>query len=318
MNPLPQLPLVDGNTFLIDNSGLELLRCSRLFELQFLRKRVKVGANAGANFGSTCHAGWAVRYHRCNNKAVKSEDVPHIQAAMKQWLDSSPQPLEDFRDFNHACRVMEAYNEHYGDEDFEIISNQRGEPVIENSFAYPFGTVKGRQIVYTGKIDLGVRDRNGIWSFDHKTAFQFGKGWEQQMMMDAGQLGYAWALKQTTGVMPMGYIIDGVRIRRPKREDEYKNTAPCDASDLMRIPVFLTPDNLDEWYEDTVHLIERIFEEYEKGYFPRFRSQCVHKYGACDFYDVCSVSRGNRQAALDSNMFEENKWSPLKEPIAST
>lgn len=316
---LPPLPLVDSNTFLIDNSALELLRCPRLFLYQFLCKRVKSVPNTGANFGSGMHRGWEVRTRRCFNKAVKPEDIPFIHDAMRKYFEENPQPENEFRTFDHACRCMEAYNEQYGDEKFDILRDRNNNHIIESSFAFPFATVKGRQVVYTGKIDTGIGDSYGSWSFDHKTHSAIsdsGPRWESQMMMDGGQIGYVWALQKTLGYSPMGYIIDGIRIRAPRKKDEYTGVPPVDATDLQRIPVFVTQDTIDEWYENTIHLIEQIFDWHEQGFFPMYRWACVHKYGVCDFYDVCSVSRSNRQANLDSNMFEENKWSPLK-PIAS-
>lgn len=314
MRPLPPLPLVDGH-LLMDNSGLDLARCPRLFELQFLRRRVLASSKAGRNFGSTLHAGLAVQYRQCDVKPITPEAIPLVHEAMRTWLETNPQPLEDFRNFNHACTVMQAYWDNYRGEPWKIIQNQQGERIIEASFALPFRTVMGIPVIWCGKIDTGIEDNNGVWSFDTKSAFQFGELWEAGMAMDPGQLGYVWALKQAVrpGTPVQGYIINGIRIRRPKKNDEYLGVAPVDHSDFLRIPHHVSDEIIDEWVENTVHLIEDIITYHQKGFFPMRRSQCVPKYGRCDMYDVCSTGLASRDSALESNMYEDNTWSPLRQ-----
>ena len=333
MNPLPLVDIEPhlqeyyGGTkaFLVDNSSLEQLRCPRLYQQKQLDRRDLVSAKAGANFGSTIHVGRAVRYRRCGANAVTPEVVIEINDAMQKWLAEHPQPLDDFRDYNHACTVMAAYNNNYGNEGFRIVTNAKdGTPLVEKSFALPFGKVnypgqkEDTAIIYTGKIDLGIYDNHGLWSHDLKTAFQFGEMFDAQMAMDGGQLGYVWALKQATGVMPRGYIIDAVRIRRPSRKSEYDLSAPCDASDFKRMPFFVTEDTLDEWESNTKALIETIFWHHSRGYFPMHRWHCVGKYGKCEMYDVCSAARESREAILNGTLYEEYTWTPLNVPQLTT
>lgn len=334
---LPSLPLINvepelqeyygGKTaFLIDNSTLELLRCPRLYEYKGLRKREYTGTKAGANFGSTLHVGWAVRYRRCGSNPVGPEDAVAINETMAKWVGENPQPLDDFRDYNHACVVMAAYNNHYTSEGFKIVTVKKAldnkvlieEPLVEKSFALLFGRIGDHAIIYTGKIDLGIYDNHGLWSQDHKTAFMFGDAFDAQMQMDGGQLGYCWALFKATGVMPRGYIIDAVRIRKPSRKSEYDQTAPVDASDFKRMPFFITDDTIEEWKEDVNHLIKTIFYHHGMGYFPRHRWHCVGKYGKCEMFDVCSVGRESREAVLTGTLYEDYLWSPLNIPQIKT
>lgn len=310
-----QIPLLNG-AFLIDNSGIELLRCPRLFLNVFLRRRVLASAKAGRNFGSTLHIGWATRYSLLGPKRVDPLTEGAIRSAMYGWLEANPQPIEDFRNYAHACNVMGVYNQHYQDEPFEVVANPSdGKMIVEKPFALPFGLVDGIPIIYIGKIDIGIRNTEGVWSFDHKSAFQFGRTFEAQMQQDGGQLGYTWALKNILGpdVKVNGYIIDAVRIRRPRKEDRYSDSGgpPVDASDLLRIPYHVSDDALAEWQDDTTELIRSIFHYCRTDKFPRHRWHCTNKYGTCDMYDVCSLPRGARENALYGNMYEPNTWSPL-------
>lgn len=316
MNTLPPLPLVD-DAIILDNSTIELLKCPRLLELKWLRARVPVADKAGANFGSTIHRGLEVRYHKAGTGRVDSSARIDINQAMSEWQQEHPQPEGDFRDFEHSVKMMNAYLEQYPTESFKILNNNEGKPIIENSFLLPFGAdIHGHPLYYSGKIDLGIQDQNGLWSFDHKTAFQFGAGFDQQMNMDGGQRGYCWALGQVMATKPQGYIIDAIRVRRPTKKkgqaEEYGGASCIDATDFSRKPVWVTQDDLDEWREDVITLVTNIFDYHAKGYFPRHRWNCVNKYGACEMFEVCSCPRSQRDSILASGMFEDNTWTPLK------
>lgn len=319
---LPPLPLV-GGAFIIDNSGLEDLKCPRLFQYKQLNRKVAANARAGANFGSTIHRGLETRYNRCGPNRVDELTKVAIDADMLAWLAENPQPDMDFRDYNHACKMMAVYNNIYQNEQFKIVvSPTTSKPIIEASFCLPFGEIRLKEpnpnlpnggwfipIYYSGKIDLGIQDNNGIWSFDHKTAFQFGESFDKQMAMDGGQLGYCWALGQVLGVKPQGYIIDAIRVRRPKKQDEFGGIDCIDGTDFKRTPYYVTDDMLAEWREDVMQLIKNIFDYHASGHYPRHRWQCTNKFGMCDFYDVCSTLRNQREMVLESGMYEENTWS---------
>ncbi len=315
----PPLPLVDG-ALLIDNSTLELLKCPRLLEYEWLRKRSLVAAKAGRNFGSAMHVGWARRYELCGVNAVTPEAVVDINEQMRLHLEGHQQPEGDFRDFNHACTVMKAYNDAYGNEGFHIVEQPAhcanpGKPIIEEGFAIPIGMAQNIPVIYCGKIDLAIQNAEGVWSFDHKTAFQFGESFQKQMEQDGGQLGYCWALGQILGKKPIGYIIDAVRVRRPTKKDTYAGVAPVDGTDFYRIPRWVSQADLDDWKADVLAMIADILWHHDRNYFPRHRWQCVGKYGACDFYDVCSAPKEQREAHLANEaLFEADTWSPLKQP----
>src|SRR6267142_3078694 len=321
-HPIPTLPLVNG-AFLIDNSTLEKLKCPRLYQLEPLNKRVLADAKAGRNFGSTLHRGWEVRSKLCGNKAVNSDYVPLINNAMLEWLNDNPQPLEDFRNFNHACEVMRVYNNYYKDEPYKILINPKTlDPLVECSFALPLGTVWNTPVLWCGKLDLLTEWDTGVWAGpDHKTTFQFGENWEKSMMTDSGQCGYTWAARQVLGpsVKVNGYIIDGVRIRAPRKKDLYdEDKPPVDKTDFKRIPYYVSDDDIEEWKEDTLALIADIFHHHSRSFFPRSRPHCVGKFGPCDMFNICTLPRARRHDALMGTAYEDNHWSPLKQVEEAT
>lgn len=318
MTPKHDIPLVEGH-FILDNSSLEQLRCPRLYQYSSVQRKALITAKAGRNFGSAIHLAMAVRHIRCGSEAVTPEVFEEQKNSMYLWLKAHPQPARDFRDYNHAENVIAAYNKHYQIEPFKIVKNHEGKPIVEHSFLLPFGTVDGIPVLWAGKIDLMVEDNNGHWVFDTKTAFQFGETWTCQMAEDSGQRGYVWAGQQVLGKKLYGSIINGIRIRRPKKEDQYTGVAPIDKTDLQRIPVYITDTEIEEWHRDTSECIHSLFDMYRRGYFPKHRWMCVTKYGLCDFYKVCSLAPAFRDANLnDPNLYEDDTWTPLKTPEIQT
>jgi hypothetical protein len=322
-------PLIDG-AFVIDNSTLEKWKCPYAFSM---RDRVPANARAGANFGSTIHRGLETRYKLAGTKPLSPAQQVLCNSAMHEWLTENPQPEMDFRNYAHAEKFLAVYNKIYPQESWQIVKTAEGKEIIESSFCLPFGVcwpnghvtdwplfplkfaaikclpVDAIPLYYSGKIDLCIRDSNGIWSFDHKTAFQFGDTFDQQMGRDGGQLGYCWALEQTLGIRPCGYIIDAMRVRKPSRASEFTGAAPIDGTDFKRIPNWITPDQLAEWKENVLAIIGDIFASYRRGFFPQHRWQCTNKYGACDYIEVCTSGKTDRARILASGLFEDNKWT---------
>lgn len=248
-----------------------------------------------------------------------------MNSAMYEWLQENPQPMGDFRTYEHACKVMEAYNAAYPVEPFEILKNSKGEPFVESSFAFPLGTVyletpqlvpdKQRVLVlWSGRIDLAILNSDGEWTFDHKTAFMFGDQWRDDLAQNGGQHGYCWAFQQVFGRKPRGFVINGIRVRKPSRKAEYEQIAPVDNTDFVRIPFEVSQDNIEEWREDVLALISSLFSQHATGFFPRCRKACVSKFGQCDFYSVCSLPRDQREQVLNSTLYADNTWTPLNKP----
>lgn len=325
--PLQFLKRENGSlAFLIDNSTLETLTCPRLYELKHLRMRDLVAARAGRNFGAGLHVGWRERYLRCGSAPVDESSEAAINEAMATFFRDKPQPPEDFRTLDHACKVMKAYNQRYLTEAFTILPKNDGTPAVEASFAFTLGHLKYQplprdpeianaqdiEIVYTGRVDLLTKDPEGEWvGPDHKTAFMFGQGFQDAMATDAGQRGYCWAFQQMYGRPPRGYVIDAVRIRPPTKKATYAGDAPISFEDMQRIPFYIFPDDIEEWRQDTLAKIETIFWMHARDYFQKHTKMCVTKYGRCDMFEVCITARGSREAVLSSNQFEDLTWSPL-------
>lgn len=342
---MSKISLVDG-CLLLDNSAIEKWRCPQEFDYSVNAKRSLVASRAGRNFGSACHEGWNVRYKECGTAPATSAAIEKINETMRLYFERSPEPSGDFRNYGHSVRYMAEYNKVYQTEPFKILGQpdhctNPGRPIIEEPFMLPFAIAykataglwtvlpwdQARYlswraapvdwiipIFYTGKIDLGIENDNGIFSFDHKTSFEFGEKFTKDMMINGGQRGYCWALGKIIGRKATGYIIDACRVRRPSKKTDYEGAGNIDASDFQRLPKWLDDIELAEWETDVRAIIQNILTIDSTGHYPRHRWECVRKYGECDFYQICTSLAAQRHWQLfDSMQYEENKWSPLKQ-----
>lgn len=308
---LPLLPLVDG-ALLLDNSTLELLQtCPRSMEYAYLRKRTLAREKPALNFGSAIHAALAHRYKHFEDRALTTPDLVQVLDVLDQHFLANPQPDGDYRTLSLARSLTESYFKVWSREPFKVVQGK-----VEASFALLIGHINGQPVYWTGRIDLVVEENSGIWVMDHKTSSMFGESFWNEMAMTAQQLGYVWACKQSLGKTPRGYIINGIRTRKPTRLDEYDETKMVRADDFARQQFVVTEDMLTEWQENVLSLVREFLWHHSNDYMPRKTKWCVGKYGLCPFYDVCSLPRSSREQMLMSSQYEDSVWSPLNKPKA--
>ena len=346
------LPLLDG-CFLFDNSSLEQFQnCPHEYYISHIRRRILNADRAGMNFGSCCHLGEKLRYELYGNNPCG--DITPIHAAFAEHFDKHPEPVGDYRNLGMAQEWLRAYNEVYGREPFEIIKLKDGRPFVEMSFMTPFGVISFNgddkipiinkasaffnqpindiafwiefqkkqgniPIFFTGRIDLGISDQSGKWVMDAKHVFMFGKNFTAEMQASNQMRGYCWQFQKFYGELPKGYIINATRVRPPVKGAEFDSSLLFRTSgkdpDFLRIPQHISQTDLDEWEQNTLHLLEELFFNYNRGVFGKHKKSCVGKYGPCQFYELCnSVEPGTREAYLMSNSFCDNNWSPLNNP----
>lgn len=317
MNPtFPPLPLVDG-AILLDNSSLELLQtCPRQFEYSWLRKRTLAADRPALNYGGGLHVGLAARYKLFGTALLDDIAEAACLDTMTEHFKLHPQQDGDFRTAEACARLFRAYNIAFKKEPFTILTAGT-KPCVEVSFAFPLGSVQNTPVIFTGRIDLCVKDATGEWVLDHKTSSIFGDSFWRDMAMTAQMRGYAWAFKQTFGRRPTGYIVNGIRVRPPTKEEQMAESVGIEPvlrkDNFERRPFFITDDDLDEWRQDTLTQVATAVWHYGSGLFPRHKKWCVGKYGTCQFYDVCSLPASERLRVLATNAFEDNVWSPLNQ-----
>lgn len=326
LTTLPPLPFIldaDGIPCLMfDNSTLSKLNvCPKEFAISWLLKRTASGDKPALNFGGGMHLGLAHRYKALGSQPVTDTAAQEINAIFSEHFEKNPQPVGDHRTLELAQNTMNVYNKTYKKEDFEVVNGPDG-LLVESSFMVRLadmevlinGLLDVVRIYYIGRIDLIVRDSSGLWVLDHKTTSVLGQSLWDDMRMTPQMLGYMWACEQTLGTMPVGYIVNALRVKRPTKKDEYFSDGGITKEDFARMPEYKTAEDVARWKRNTIALIKEMFYHYNEGYFPEKRSWCVGKFGKCQFYEVCSLPERSQASVLSSGMFADNVWSPLNKP----
>jgi hypothetical protein len=75
------------------------------------------------------------------------------------------------------------------------------------------------------------------------------------------------------------------------------------------------PNWRQEWFESACTQVDHFLWLYQRGTFPmtgKFQRMC-NKYGGCPYLDICTKpTLEERLSLLDSGVYTENTWSPLK------
>ena len=309
-----ELPTIQG-MLVADNSALEdIQQCPYLYYIKNIRRRVNSSTSSGLNFGGALHEALRVRYRRCNNNACDDETQQLMIKELENWFSIKPALVGDHRTLELAIAFVKMYNRVYKREPFLIIP-VKGVMIVEKPFMFKLGTISdGRHVIFIGKMDLGVTDNSGIWVFDHKSTFAFGKGFEEDMQITPQFRGYARAVKEICGVMPEGYIINAMRVRQPTDESFFTEDKGIRPDDFKRMQYPFSYRELEEWEQNTMEMFEELAHYEKRGVFPRHRKNCISRYGRCSMYDLCMMNIDQRENWMMGNAFEDNTWSPLNIP----
>ena len=316
---LPPLPLVD-NCLFIDNSMLELLTtCPRALEYSKLHRRIGSAAKPSLTFGSALHLALEHRYRLCGSDvctALEESDISKVLQEFYARPENLP-PEDEWRNLNWCIEVFKRYNLRYKVEPFNLIVNEKREPLIELPFALELCRrdvhEKEIRVMYCGRIDLPVLWDNQVVVIDHKTTSALGDFFFKDQRISPQMIGYCYAFEQLTGQKVSGFCINAIRSKQPPQ----KPTGGFDKwweEGLARHKEYIFPHVIEEWHNNVLALIDEFFYHYQKDFMPQKKRWCSGKFGLCPYYDVCDLPPSQRGIMLESNLFMENTWSPLREP----
>lgn len=304
--------------------------CPWLAYATVVERRRPSGESAALRFGGLIHQVLAWRsLQQANGKEINENE---LVALTNKLFAENPLELEGWRNADSAVKLLRFYNAHYPNEEFKTDTNTtQGQqtPYIEQPFAVDtHRTVRGRRIIYTGRIDKKVRYPDGsTYTLDHKTTLFGGDTFWQDQQMTGQHKGYVWADRECTGEECTGYIVDMLRTTESILNSEFDEnlgqlvggrTATGRVSKAVPVELarqkFFTrvpPGQIDEWFENMLHQVDTFLYHVDTGYFPRHWKHCVGKYGLCQMYQVCSLPKESREGALASSAYTVNEWTPL-------
>jgi len=305
--------LVDG-ALVIDNTTLEsFLTCARKGFLQRIRRRLPDKPRPALDFGSAVHKALEYRYTVAGNTDPSAEVKSEMIRLAKEELLTKGIPM-DYRNEDYLEHVITSYNANYGDEPFDIIRTANDVPLVEAPFAIEIGVVHHShpnlpnplRVIWTGKIDMCI-----VWpnaskaTFDHKTSAMSGAYYFQEYSLSQPQIGYVYAARQQLDPTIDRFVINALFCRKPAASGKIN-------LEFQREQIYVTDEMIEEWKQNTLNAIGVIIEQDLRGYPASFKS-CISKYGPCQYFDLCTVSRGQREQVLSSNVYIDDKWSPLSE-----
>lgn len=342
--PIP-LPLTNG-AFVFDNTMLEVYgECSRKSEYSQFRRRLARAWRPGLDFGTALHLCLEHRYAKYGAD-LSPETLPLCEAEqvkiLEQHFAANPPESNDWRGLNWAHTLfVKEYNKRYALEPFNLLTHEvdgKVVPMVEVPFAIKFAYLNPQNgvlhlteqgfahpltpVIFAGKIDLPVLWDERLFIMDHKTTSMLGDRAAKQYAVSPQQAGYSYAWWKTTGQVPTGFVVDLVRTKEPplyvsKPEEVKKGKKSVEAwmdESFYRCKEYIDERHLSEWEQNTLAILDRMFWEYNRGYFPLNRNNCIGKYGECMFYNVCNTQpASSRLEMLESDSCMDNVWTPLKQ-----
>lgn len=202
-----------------------------------------------------------------------------------------------FKTRETLIRTLIWYFDSFEKDHFATYITSDGKPAVEHSFQLPVDNL----VSFCGHIDRLVTDPEGeIFAHDQKTTgTTIGPHYFKQFKPDIQFALYTFAGKAIYDLPVKGVIVDAAQIA-------------VGFSRFARHPILYTNAELDEWYEETMSLIDMAQAATIDNYFPRRPASCLN-YGGCTFREVCSRPKGVRDNFLRADFVKrESLWDPVK------
>lgn len=310
MNSLLSSFLTNGALYISD-SGLSLLaQCPREFFYKYGLRRQAVTDKPALAFGGAMHTALAIRYAQDPHLHSGLTEA-NMEDALVQAFQTIELPEGDHRTLDHAVNLTRAYNAFYGKEPFEVVRvfDDKGIdlPVVEKRLSVLLDEIQGIPVFYEGLVDVLVRENQGLWVIDHKTTSVMGDSYFRDLSVTPQLEGYCWQVWRTMKELPVGYRANTLPTNAPTPSGKVRRTKTGGYSVPFERPqTYINEARLLEWESNTCEIVNELFYYCERGNFPMHRKMhCIGKYGACEFFDVCSLPAEQRGIMLASGMFED-------------
>lgn len=327
------LPLLDGDTLLIDSSSTsDVMTCKRLAEYAYCNHRKSADEKAALKAGGIAHKVLEARYRAASEMYAQSLEVEKVMIATaeREYASWSP-PEDDFRTFSTMVSMIREYGMKYPFESFDVVKMPDGRPFIEVPFIRPFcelgveaefwvqplkltaggivkdGPVRSQHIAslkvaWIGRIDMAYRTPSGVYIMDHKTSTIASNTGE--FVLSHQLYGYADSTEYLLNEPVAGFVVNRIVWHKPSK----KGVPFVFERSLNTVSRPL----LAEWRQDITHIIADLVEGIRRGYLQKETVWCYGKFGQCPFHKVCTLdTKDQRDIMLHSGEFVDNVWSPL-------
>lgn len=245
---------------------------------------------------------WEYDFAELSVGVVPPDDLPKIETVdgkIQHAIPGTGKPWESdhpVKTRENLIRTIIWYvDEFENDASVQVVRLADGRAAVEHSFALPVDN----NLVFCGHIDRLVEYGGDKYVMDQKTSQNtIGPMFFNQFTPDTQISMYSFAGKVIYNTPVKGVIIDGVQIA-------------VGFTRFLRGFAFRSASQLDEWYENTLRLIEEVQENTRRGHFPQRTTSC-NLYGGCEFRSVCSRSPEVRKNFLEADFVQAPQWNPLE------
>jgi len=194
----------------------------------------------------------------------------------------------------NLIRTIIWYTEFFRDDPMSVVHLANGKPAVELSFSLEVDN----GVMLCGHLDRVV-EYGGNWIMDQKTTGQtvsqyFFNQFDTSIQMSL----YSYAGAAILDTPIKGVVIDAAQIAGG-------------FSRFMRGFTLRSNLQLDEWYDETMQMIEDARRDTKENHFPRRTASCGN-YGGCPFRSVCGSDPRVRPNILAGDFVKEPRWDPLQ------
>jgi len=291
---------------IFDNQSLQWYRsCPQYYDWRANYQLIKPGAKkTAADFGSAIHFALE-HYYKMGMTDVAIQESIEI---FSEKFAPSQDPTDEKRSLLKGISILNDYFQRYRHEGFTPIKTEVGGMFSLN-----------QSYLYSCRIDLILEwpTPKGIYGMDHKTTSSLGR----LIAKPHNQLtGYEYLLRETFENV-LGFILNCIGVYAT--DEEMDKNLPKVASPktgkpiyqkvkreiFQRLPTTRTKNEIEEWKQQTIHLIHEIERSTEKKIWPRYTDYCNAFQSKCQFLDLCQAqSKEIYLPLLEAGIYEKSPW----------
>ena len=318
---------------LFDNSRLDGVRtCAMYFLLRYKRHWETTGKRPPLIFGSCWHAGAEAVFRLI--KAGTFDHMTLLDAAMTafntEWeKEGMPAELSLEQAQKFKARIpgtaRDMFNTYLEENEIwlksiEVLAVEKpfivklmtipGDEVFDSEIIEPSFTdctITDTDIYISGRLDVVIKDRDGIWPLEHKTTtlYSIKNGFQQKflnMWSPSSQIDtYIYAAMSIYGNENVpGLYVNGALVHNTVRA-------------FTLIPIMKGIKELKSWFNDCRYWISQILDHEKQDYWPHNLKGCWGPYGACTFRDICEMTYNPATLPGIPPEFKIEPWEPFDE-----
>lgn len=321
-------PFLSGThiQFAWDSTSLGYLKtCPRLYQYIMI--------DGWGTRDESIHLRFGIEYHTAlqdyaiaRAQGIRHDDAIHdtIRALHSRTYDWNPDRglrAGKYKNRETLAGLVIDYLDHFAEDPAETYIQADGSPAVELSFRFELdwgpgatpatrhhSTAEGKLVpdqpyLLCGHLDRVVTFLDDLYVMDRKTSVSTLGGYYFDQWTPSNQMTlYSLAGKVMLNSPIKGVIIDAAQVLLEKPNSFARGFA------------YRTEDQLTEWLADLRYWLREAEDFATAGYWPQNDTSC-HKFGGCQFRDVCSKSPAVREQHLRGNfdkLAPEERWNPLK------